>query len=167
MLYNVISSLESHSTGHLATLSRISIFLSIEQREKVNLPCDNTALLHDILHFIEFYSLVICCSMHLKLFLSLEGFATLRTRHFKSGLKSYILVCVDFSLLGMVHTVLFLSNLMLYSLSMLFVQLFAQETLHTSAALVLAFACSLKGIVRAQTTRTLTFRLFIKRLYTV
>lgn len=167
MLDDVVSSFESHSTGHFASLSRISVFLSIEQREKVNLPSHNTALLHDIFHFIEFYSLVICCSMHLKLFLSLEGFATLRTRHFESGLKSYILVCVDFSLLGMVHTVLFLSNLVLYSLSMFLVQLFAQETLHTSATLVLALACSLKGIVGAQTTCTLTLRLFVKRLYSV
>ncbi len=156
MLDDIVSSLESHSASHLATLSRISIFLSIEQREKVNLPCDNTALLNDFFHIIEFYSLVFCCSMHLKLFLSLEGFATLRTRHFESGLKSYILVCIDFSLLGMVYAVLFLSNLVLYSLSVFFVLLFAQKTLHTSAALVLALACSLKGIVGAQTTCTLT-----------
>ena len=125
VLNDVVTGLQAHPASHLAPFSRISILLSIKQWEEMNLPSYNTALLYKVLHFIKFDAFMIRSSMHLELLLSFKGFATLRTRHFEGGLKSYILVSIYLGLLGVVFTVLFLADFMLNGLSVLFVQFLA------------------------------------------
>ena len=91
--------------------------------------------------------------MNLELVLSFEGLAALRTCHFERGFKLDVLVSVHFHLFLVVHTVLFLSDLVFWCLPMPLEQLFAHETLNAGTALEspLAVTESVIGAKRAAT----------------
>ena len=149
VLDDVVSSLEFDTASDLASLSSIGILLSVEEREEVQLPGHNTALLHNIFHVLKLNTIVLFRPVHLKLFFRFEGFATLGTRHLESCLKLYIFVLVYLLLALVVLTVPFLPDLMLNRLTMSLKQFLAHETLRTRFALVATLALNL--VVRAQT----------------
>lgn len=150
---NLVTSLQTHTTCHLATLSRIGVLLCIEQGEEVHLPSYLASLLHNLFHVVEFNSCVLLGSVDLELILSFKGFATLRAGHLERGFKLDVFITVHFHLLCVVHTVLFLSDLVFGCLSMPLKELLAHETLNAGTALesTLAVTESIIGAKRAAT----------------
>ena len=98
-------------------------------------------------------------TVDLELILSFEGFATLRAGHLERGFKLDVFITVHFHLLCVVHTVLFLSDLMFGCLSMPLEELLAHETLNASTALIspLTVAESVIGAKRAATLGIIEF----------
>ena len=154
VLNDVVTGLKLDAAGDLASFSSVCVFLRVEKREEVELPGDNTALLDNVLHVLKLDAIVRIRPVHLELFLSFEGLATLWARHFESCLKLHILVLVDFLLLCMVLTIPLLLDLVLYGLAVLLQKLLAHEALRASFALVATLALDL--IVRAQTRGALS-----------
>ena len=149
MLNDVVTSLQADTAGDFAAFSCISILLSVEKWEEVHLPGNNTALLDDVFHLIEFNTVVCLCTVDFELLLSFKSFTAFRARHLESGLKLDILVSINFHLLLMVSTVLLLSNLMLDSFSVSLKKFLAYEALSASTAFVAPL--SFYSVVRAQT----------------
>ena len=88
-------------------------------------------------------------TVDLELILSFEGFATLRAGHLERGFKLDVFITVHFHLLCVVHTVLFLSDLMFGSLSMPLEELLAHEALNASTALESPLAVA-ESVIRAK-----------------
>ena len=147
VLDDVVSSLEFDTTSDLTSFSSIGILLSVEEREEVQLPGHDTALLHNIFHVLKLDTVVLLSPMHLKLLLCFESLAALGTCHLESCLKLDIFVLVYLLLALVVLTVPFLPDLMLNRLTMSLKQFLAHETLCTRFALVPTLALNL--VVRA------------------
>ena len=132
---DLVTRLQAHPTGNLASFSSIRILLGVEEGEKVDLPGDSAPLLDDLLLRLELDTFMFGLAVHFELLLGLEGLATLRASHFEGGLKLDLLVSVHFHLFGMIIAILFLSDLVLGGLSVPIEQLLAHEALHAGPAL--------------------------------
>ena len=151
---DLVTSLQFYTTCYLAPLGCIGVFLRVEQREEVHLPSYPASLFNNFFHFLKFDSEVLLGSVDLELILSFEGFATLRAGHLERGFKLDVFITVHFHLLCVVHTVLFLSDLMFGCLSMPLEELLAHETLNASTALVSPLAVA-ESVIRAKRAVTL------------
>lgn len=151
---DLVTSLQTHTTCHLATLGCIGVLLCVEQWEEVHFPGYLASLLHDLLHVMEFDSCMLLGTVHLELILGFESFATLRAGHLERGFKLDVLITVHFHLLCVVHTILFLSDLVFRCLSMSLEELLAHETLNAGTALESPFAVT-KSVIGAKRAATL------------
>lgn len=147
---DLITSLKSNPASDLAALSCIRVLFRVEEREKVNFPSDPATLLNYILLCLKLHAIVVRLSMHLELLLSFKSATALWARHFERSFELDILVSVHLHLLGMVYAVLFLADLVLRCLSMLFKEVLAHEALNARATLVPPFRFHL--VVRTERT---------------
>ena len=139
----IITCFQSHATRDFTAFGRVSVLLSIEKWEKVHLPGHVAPLLNVVVHFLELDSVVDLCAVNFKFVFCLESFAALGTRHFKSCLKFYVFVLVDFHLACMVCAVFLLTDFVFNGFAMFFEKFFTHKTLCAGSALIAASAFNL------------------------